>query len=164
MKRIWAPWRMVYIKSAREDDKQCLFCRVLSEQEDAKNLILIRGNYCFVMMNKYPYTNGHLMVVPYQHTADLSKLSESEHLEIAHFINLSCQLLTEFCRPQGFNIGMNLGMVAGAGITEHLHQHVVPRWLGDTNFMPVLSETRVISQSLEETFEELSKIIRSKTI
>ncbi|MCX7835095.1 MAG: HIT domain-containing protein [bacterium] len=163
MKQLWAPWRMAYIRSAHEENAPCLFCKIQNEKSDKVNLILARGKFSFVMMNKFPYTNGHLMVVPFQHTADLSKITNDELLEINHFIRLSCQILTEFCHPQGFNIGMNLGMVAGAGITEHLHQHIVPRWLGDTNFMPILTDTRIISESIETTYEELVKLLQKRT-
>ncbi len=158
MKRIWAPWRMTYIKEAREGTEGCLFCRLLAEKNDAKNFILYRGKTAFVMLNKYPYTNGHIMVVPYLHTSMIHDLSPEEHSELGALLAQSCDHLTTMAKPHGFNIGMNLGLIAGAGVADHVHYHVVPRWSGDTNFMPVISDTRVISESLEAVYEALKPL------
>lgn len=160
MNRIWAPWRMVYIKSSNAINDSCLFCTIVNQKKDSENLILYRGQFSFIMLNKYPYTNGHIMVVPNRHTANFSDFTNEEHLEMASLINASIFALQECCHPHGFNFGMNLGNVAGAGIADHLHQHIVPRWLGDTNFMPVISNTRVISQSLDEMYSHLLQILQ----
>lgn len=155
MERLWAPWRMAYIKSASELSEGCLFCRITAEANDEENLILYRGKLAFVMLNKFPYTNGHMMVVPYRHIAAMNLLSQEEHIELGRLLAAACDALSNTAKPQGFNIGMNLGRIAGAGIADHLHYHVVPRWAGDTNFMPVLSDTRVISDSLEAAYYDL---------
>ena len=156
-KILWAPWRIEYIEDMDKDNTSgCIFCEKPGENEDTKNLIVFRGRQAFVIMNRYPYNNGHLMVVPFQHTCELSGLNDKEKLEIFDLLALSQKVLTDTLKPQGFNIGMNLGRLAGAGIDSHLHFHLVPRWGGDTNFMPVLGHTRVISEALEETCSKLS--------
>lgn len=155
MNRVWAPWRMEYIRSAREGEAGCLFCRILSEQNDQGNHVVYRGKSAFVMLNKYPYTNGHLMVIPYRHGSSLSCLTAEEHMVLGQLLTLSCQCLTQMSNPHGFNIGMNLGQIAGAGVADHIHYHVVPRWSGDTNFMPVIGDTRVISEGLEAVYHAL---------
>jgi ATP adenylyltransferase len=157
--RLWAPWRLEYIKKARKGHGECIFVELPKQSDDRKNLILYRGQHAFVILNAFPYTNGHLMVAPYLHTAELADLSDEEHLEVAHLIRDSIRWLTAAYEPDGFNIGMNLGIAAGAGITDHLHWHVVPRWQGDTNFMPVVGEVRVLPESLEETYDRLRAII-----
>ncbi len=162
MERLWAPWRMTYISGASAKaypQGACVFCLKWQEREDAENLVLFRGTTCYIMMNLFPYTNGHLMVVPVRHTADLSALSEAERLEVFALGQKGIEALTRAIHPDGFNIGMNLGRVAGAGIADHLHLHIVPRWNGDTNFMPVLGETRVISEGLTETYEKLVRVL-----
>ncbi len=150
---LWAPWRMEYILGEKE--KGCIFCTRMKSQEDQKNLILYRGEYNFIIMNKYPYNNGHLMVVPNRHTSDFESLQDDESLEMMHLIAKSLQVLKAAIRPHGFNIGINLGEIAGAGIDDHLHFHIVPRWSADTNFMPVVADTKVISEGLKETWERL---------
>jgi len=150
MKQIWAPWRIEYIKSAKP--KGCILCDKLKENEDAANLVLFRGKLNFVMMNKYPYTGGHLMVAPYRHAAQLEDLTAAELSEHYKLVQQATSILRRVFRPNGFNIGMNMGKAAGAGIEEHLHTHIVPRWVGDTNFMPVLGEAHVINEALEETY------------
>ncbi len=152
---LWAPWRMEYILGEKE--KGCIFCTRLQLQDDQKNLILYRGEHNFIIMNKYPYNNGHLMVVPNRHTADFESLTEHESLEMMNLIAKSLRVLKETIRPHGFNIGINLGEIAGAGIDDHLHFHIVPRWAADTNFMPVVAETKVISEALAQTWERLKK-------
>jgi len=148
MERLWAPWRLEYVQAARADE--CVFC--LGESgDDEGRLVLHRGTHCFIIMNRFPYSNGHLMVAPLRHVADPGLLDGNEVSEL-HRLTMVCRdLLLECCRAQGFNVGMNLGAVAGAGVTAHLHQHIVPRWLGDTNYMPVLADVRVIPQHLEAT-------------
>lgn len=160
MERLWAPWRYTYIKTAVEGGGECIFVELPKLDEDRKNLILYRGKHAFVILNAYPYTSGHLMVAPYKHTANMSELSDAEHLEIQKLIAMCIEWLTTAYNPQGFNIGVNMGRAAGAGIEGHLHWHVVPRWSGDTNFMPVVGEVRVLPQSLEETFDTLRSQIR----
>ncbi|MFC1925993.1 HIT domain-containing protein [Chloroflexota bacterium] len=153
MEHIWAPWRIEYILSQKPEG--CILCDKPNEQKDKENLILYRGKKNFVIMNLYPYNPGHLMVTPYKHTSNLEDLDDEELLELFSIVRRTTQVLKETFKPGGFNIGMNLGRVAGAGIDEHLHVHIVPRWNGDTNCMPVLTGTRVIPQALEETYEML---------
>jgi ATP adenylyltransferase len=155
MERLWAPWRLEYIKSAQEEGQACIFCHLPAQAADKKNLIVHRAAQCFVMLNKYPYINGHLMVVPYRHEADLSKFSDEVLLEIQHLLQLSVQVLQNTMKPHGINIGINIGRSAGAGIVDHLHYHMVPRWTGDTNFMPILAGTKVVSEGLNESWQKL---------
>ena len=152
---LWAPWRIEYIADASKN-AGCVFCDAVKGSQDRKNLIVHRGKKTFVIMNKYPYNNGHLMVVPYQHTHEMTSLDEQEKVELFNLLQVSQEVLAEVMKPQGFNIGMNLGRLAGAGILEHLHFHIVPRWGGDTNFMPVIGHTKVISEALEKTWEKLA--------
>jgi len=156
MKRLWAPWRMEYIVRSQKSDEGCIFCDKPRENNDEKNLIVYRSELCFVMLNKYPYNNGHLMIVPYVHESELSKISDEIALEIHRVINKSLTALKNTIKPHGINIGINLGRTAGAGIDDHIHYHIVPRWNGDTNFMPVIAETKVLSEALKKTWEKLS--------
>ncbi len=153
---LWAPWRLEYITDSHKND-DCIFCTLPKESDDKKNLIVYRNTHIFVILNRYPYNNGHLMIVPYQHTSEMSKLSDKEKLEIFNSIQYSQQVLKKVMAPQGFNIGANLGTIAGAGIDAHIHFHLVPRWSGDTNYMPVISGTKVISESLGDTWDKLYK-------
>ena len=153
MERLWAPWRTEYIQRVKEDI--CILCQKPRENNDAANYILYRGRHNFVILNAFPYNSGHLMVAPYRHTADLQDLMEEEVKEHFDIIKRVSELLKQAMKPDGFNIGLNVGGVAGAGIDKHLHTHVVPRWGGDTNFMPVLSETKVISEALTATYQKL---------
>ncbi len=153
MKKLWAPWRMEYILQLKPQG--CIFCDKPKQEQDRENLILYRGKTCFVIMNFYPYNNGHLMVVPYRHIAKLDKLSAEEQTEMMQAVARSCTILEKMLHCEGLNIGMNLGRVAGAGIDEHLHFHIVPRWNGDTNYMPVIGHTKVLSQGLKESWEFL---------
>jgi ATP adenylyltransferase len=155
MDKLWAPWRMEYI--LQEKPEGCIFCDKPKENRDRENLILYRGIHSFVIMNFYPYNNGHLMVVPYRHTADLAGLSMQERVEMMELLGRCTTILTTAMNSQGFNVGMNLGRVAGAGVDDHLHFHLVPRWNGDTNFMPVTGHTKVLSQGLMESWEELRR-------
>lgn len=155
MDTLWAPWRIEYIKQSK--DQGCIFCLKPAENQDQKNLIIYRGKTSFIIMNFYPYNNGHLMVVPYRHIADLSDLDLDERSELMSLLALSKEALKITMSPHGFNIGMNLGEVAGAGVKDHLHFHIVPRWNGDTNFMPIFGHTKVVSEGLNETREKLEK-------
>ncbi len=152
MKTLWAPWRMNYIREKKE--KGCIFCEKPLEKADEENLILFRGKRTFVVMNKFPYNNGHLMVVPKRHCTDLEELNMKEFQELFDVMRISTQVLKTSLCPHGFNIGFNLGKAGGAG-KGHLHLHVVPRWMGDTNFMAVLGETKVIPETLNETCRQL---------
>lgn len=166
MKHLHAPWRMQYILEAqsKKQPKGCLFCLAWKSPELKKNLVLYKGRQVLVMMNKYPYNSGHLMVIPRRHIKDLSKLTALEHRELGETLAVCTKALKKVYRPQGFNIGMNLERVAGAGITDHLHYHVVPRWNGDTNFMPVFSDTRVLVESLDRAYDRLKREFDSLSI
>jgi ATP adenylyltransferase len=156
MDTLWAPWRMEYILKAKEGKEDpCIFCSRIAQKTDQQNLILWRGKTAFIIMNRFPYNNGHLMVVPYQHTGNMDDLQTEEQLELFQLLQLAATSLEKVMRPHGFNIGMNLGRVAGAGVEDHLHFHIVPRWDGDTNFMPIISHTKVVSEALDKSFEKL---------
>lgn len=153
LSRLWAPWRIEYIRHSR--DMACVLCTAPANGDDEKNLILHRGRYNFIILNAFPYSPGHLMVAPFRHTADLETFTPEESAEHQQLIKLGIALLRRTANPEGFNLGLNLGRVAGAGLDQHLHTHIVPRWLGDTNFMPVLSGTRVLSDSLTSMYGRL---------
>jgi ATP adenylyltransferase len=146
---------MEYIRQAHQEPEGCLFCELAAKDDDEASLILHRSSHAFVLMNAYPYNPGHLMVAPFRHTGDPQALTDDELLDCSHLIQRSLHALTEEMEPHGFNVGMNLGKVAGAGVPDHLHWHIVPRWNGDTNFMPVIGETRVLPESLEDTYGKL---------
>ena len=154
MDQLWAPWRLEYIQGQEVDG--CIFCVDESRDEDLTRLVVARGEYSYVMMNRYPYSNGHLMVSPYRHISDLSELENQEIVEIHQLMVRAQAALREVCVAQGFNIGWNVGQVSGAGITDHIHMHIVPRWAGDSNFMSVLADTRVIPQHIQETYALLA--------
>lgn len=153
MDRLWAPWRLDYITG--EKTEGCIFCVFPTENNDEKRLILHRGKHAFVIMNAFPYSNGHLLIVPYRHTADVADLNDDESLEIMQLVRKCREALEAVCTPDGFNIGINQGAAAGAGIADHIHLHVVPRWNGDTNFMPVLGGVKVVPEALEVTYGKL---------
>jgi len=153
--KLWAPWRIEYILS--EKPKDCFLCQYPKDNNDQKRLILYRGDETFVIMNYYPYNNGHLLIAPYKHTNELSDLSSNAKLEMMNLMEATVKILKETMNAEGFNTGLNLGKVAGAGVKDHLHMHIVPRWNGDTNFMPVIGHTKVISEGLEETWKKLYK-------
>jgi ATP adenylyltransferase len=155
--RIWSPWRMAYIQAAKEqgDDAGCIFCDLPAEGDDERTKILVRGELAFVILNSFPYNPGHLMVAPFRHVGDFGALEPAEFAEVDSLLARSIRALEAETEPHGFNLGMNLGRVAGAGIPDHVHWHVVPRWNGDTNFMPVVGETRVLPELLEETYARL---------
>ncbi len=157
MERLWAPWRMSYIDSVGRKDEGCVLCNKPAETNDMVNQILFRGDKCYVVMNLYPYNNGHLMVVPYRHISKFHDLTKDEHSDLCLLIDKSILALQKELRPEGFNVGMNLGRAAGAGIDQHLHMHIVPRWNGDTNFMPILADVKVISESLDECYCRLKQ-------
>ena len=154
MQHLWAPWRIEYIKIAHEPG--CIFCTKPQEDKDAANLILYRGKHSFVIMNSFPYNSGHLMVVPYRHTANVEDLSEEERNEQFALVSRCIPILKEVMQPVGFNMGMNIGRIAGAGIDQHIHTHIVPRWAGDTNFMPVTGDIHVVNEGLRDTYERLA--------
>ena len=156
MDYLWSPWRMEYIESAKDEpDGGCVFCALLGAPEPSGERILLRDDIAFVTLAKYPYNPGHLLVLPIRHTADLDDLTTEENAGMADLLQRSIRALRAVSDPHGFNVGINLGRVAGAGIPEHLHWHVVPRWGGDTNFMPVVGKTRVMPELLADTFERL---------
>ena len=157
MDRLWTPWRMEYIKGADQTDG-CFLCDLPGKGDDAAAYILSRADAAFVILNIYPYNTGHLMVAPYRHIGGLGELTPEEGAEGFGLLRRSVDALTEAYQPHGFNIGMNLGRVAGAGIPDHLHFHVVPRWGGDTNFMPVLTQTKVLPELLDETYAKLKPL------
>ena len=153
---LWAPWRMEYIRSKKQAGKECVFCTKSKEKEnDQENLVLFRGNEAFVLMNLYPYNNGHLMITPYEHTDTLESLSQNCMSEIMYLTNQSMKIIQSILNSEGFNFGANIGKAAGAGIADHIHFHIVPRWNGDTNFMPVIGNTKVMVGGLLETYNEL---------
>lgn len=151
--QLWAPWRFSYVSGNSTGKKyENIFLELPEEQDDEKNLILHRGELAFIILNAYPYSNGHLMVAPFSQVAEIDQLTDAELLEINKLVQRSVGWLRSVFKPHGFNIGINMGMAAGAGIPVHIHWHVVPRWAGDTNFMTTVGETRVISDSLHNTY------------
>lgn len=154
MEQLWAPWRIEYVAGDNEE-KGCIFCLSETSDEDDERLVVHRGRKAFVILNRYPYTNGHLMVTPFRHCSSIDDFSEDEALEIHRLLVLSRRALEAAFRPDGFNIGLNLGRSAGAGVPGHVHYHVVPRWTGDTNFMTLFGEVRVIPEHIEATFRRL---------
>ena len=154
MDRLWAPWRLSYVASAKPPSEHdaCFICQALAEKNDRENLLAWRGPHSAILLNRFPYNNGHLLIAPHAHQAELHELSVEATLEMQQSIARLIGILRDLMKPDGFNIGLNLGRVAGAGLPGHLHWHVVPRWNGDTNFMSVLTDTRVIVQSLDEFY------------
>lgn len=159
MKIVWSPWRMDYILGKKE--RGCVFCRRLKRKTDRKDFILHRGRWNFVILNRYPYNNGHLMVVPNRHISALDRLGEGERGEMMELIAQSTQVMRRALKPQGINAGLNLGKAAGAGIDDHLHFHVVPRWTADTNFWPVIAQTKSMPEHLRKTYDRLRKTWRT---
>jgi ATP adenylyltransferase len=154
MKPLWAPWRMTYINQVSKEDG-CIFCQKMREDDVREALVLARTGHSVIMLNKYPYTNGHLLLAPKRHEKDLSSLSADEYGDLNEALRRSIDIVRKSYNAAGVNLGMNLGKCAGAGIEDHLHWHVVPRWEGDNNFMPVLAETRVMPQHLLESYDQL---------
>jgi ATP adenylyltransferase len=160
MDYLWTPWRYQYItKSGEAGD--CVFCAAAKSSDDRGNLIVHRAAHHFVILNRYPYTSGHIMVVPYQHAATLEELADEALVEMIRLARVSEKHLREIYRPEGLNLGINVGKSAGAGIASHLHLHMLPRWTGDTNFMTVVGETRVLPEDLADTWQKLSCAFRT---
>jgi len=157
VKPLWAPWRLAYVAGPKVEG--CVFCEALTSNDDRAALVLHRAELGFLILNRYPYNSGHLMVVPNRHVARLDALSPQEAEALMRLAALAVRVLESAAGAQGFNVGMNLGRAAGAGIEEHLHMHVVPRWVGDTNFMPVLGDTKVIPEHLEATYDRLANAL-----
>jgi ATP adenylyltransferase len=153
--RLWAPWRLDYIKGPKPD--RCIFCAAVESDDDAAHYVVARGDRCFVMLNAYPYNNGHLMISPYEHVPSIEELDQDALLELMHLTQRALAALRDAYSPEGFNLGINQGKIAGAGFDDHVHLHVVPRWGADTNFMPVIGSTRVLPQSLEESAATLTE-------
>jgi ATP adenylyltransferase len=156
MDYLWSPWRMEYILSPKSGEG-CIFCEGLRQADSPGNLIVFRGKHAFVMLNRFPYTSGHLMIVPNEHQPSLELLSAQTRADVMDLSARAIQVLNNLYTPQGYNLGMNIGSAAGAGISEHVHLHVVPRWVGDTNFMSSVSQTRVLPELLEETYRRVSE-------
>jgi ATP adenylyltransferase len=154
VKQIWAPWRLEYIKSA-DEDSGCVFCRAV-EGDDEEALVVQRGAHAIALLNKYPYASGHFMVAPTRHVGEYGDLDEEEVLAVHRLASVGMGALAELYAPQGYNAGWNLGRIAGAGVVDHVHLHVVPRWAGDTNFMPVLADIKVLPEHLQETRRKLA--------
>ncbi|MCW5550832.1 MAG: HIT domain-containing protein [Verrucomicrobiae bacterium] len=159
METLHAPWRIEYILAPKPQLDESLFTRIAQSSDDGANLVIVRERTCYALLNRYPYNGGHLMIVPYKQTADMNDLTEEELTDLWKLTRRCVNALTALMRPEGFNIGINLGRVAGAGITEHLHVHVVPRWNGDTNFMPVIANTSVLPQALEDLAAQLRGVL-----
>ena len=156
MTHLWTPWRSAYMQE-KKDKSRCIFCDALASSEDEQNLVVYRGKSTFVILNRYPYTSGHLMIAPHVHVSRLAQISEETADELMKLARRAEEIIEAVYQPDGLNVGMNLGHAAGAGIEEHIHMHVLPRWLGDSNFMTSLSNTRVIPESLQETYAKLKR-------
>ena len=156
MKQLWAPWRTQYLSNIHKGKKKaCIFCAAWKSKNKAKVYVLAQTPLCFVILNKFPYTNGHLMIVPKRHLARFEELSSEEGLDLFLTQQKTVEILNKVFKPQGLNMGMNVGRAAGAGIDDHLHYHIVPRWFGDSNFMPIIAHSKVISESLDKTYKKL---------
>ncbi|MGA2624402.1 MAG: HIT domain-containing protein [Bacteroidota bacterium] len=163
MKRLFSPWRSKYIESFSQpagDKSACVLCKAFQDRNDDEHLVVVRGTASYVLMNLYPYNSGHVMVVPYRHVPDLADLSDEEIVEIMAFVRKMMKALRDVAHPEGFNVGSNIGRTAGAGIDQHVHFHIVPRWEGDTNFMPILADTKMISEDMREMLVKLRKALQ----
>jgi len=160
MEYIAAPWREPYIRSTSKKAAGCVFCRAARTGDDAASYVLDRGRLAFVLMNKYPYLPGHLMIAPYRHSAAFERAPAEVTGEMTELLRRALRVLKKHYRPQGFNVGMNLGRAAGAGVVDHYHLHVVPRWTGDSNFMPVCGRTKIVLEDLETTYARLAPLFR----
>ena len=158
MEFVWSPWRYDYIASTGKTPASCVFCIGEDSSRDAERLIVYRGSYNFVILNLFPYTSGHFMVAPYVHSADFAEATSAQITEMMELAQRGMRALRVLYRPEGFNVGMNLGHCAGAGVREHYHLHVVPRWIGDANFMSITGETRVLPEQLDVTLRRLSEV------
>jgi ATP adenylyltransferase len=162
MERLYSPWRSKYIESFKvhsleKKEEGCVFCTALESKNDKDRLLVYRGKLVFVMMNLYPYNSGHMMILPNRHTADFNSLTSEENTECSSLLQTAQKALEELSHPHGYNIGMNLGKAGGAGIDDHLHWHIVPRWNGDTNFMPTIADVKMVSEDMEQQWEKLHK-------
>lgn len=162
MENLYSPWRIDYILQKKSD--KCIFCEKPKANDDKNLLILKRGECTYIIMNLYPYNNAHLMIVPYRHISKLSELRDKELLEVSKMLQLSEKVLNKVYHPDGFNIGMNLGEVAGAGVADHIHIHVVPRWIGDTNFISTIGKIRVMPERMEDTYRKLKNEFNKEEI
>ena len=167
MDYIWSPWRSQYIQGFKEEGKNgakpCFFCSAMNNPEtDKEMLVVARREKCFVMLNRYPYNSGHSLIAPFRHVGELDELTTEELINMILTVRETASVLTEYAKPHGFNIGVNVGRVSGAGVPGHFHFHVVPRWIGDTSFMPVLSEIRVVSQAVDDMQIHLSELFAKK--
>ncbi len=156
MNHLWSPWRMTYIQNS-DKEKECIFCRAQETEDGLENLIVHRGQYTYVILNRFPYTSGHLMVVPFEHISEFDKLPMDTVTEMLSHITFCTKLLRNEYNTQGFNIGANIGSAAGAGIPQHFHFHIVPRWEGDTNFLSSIGDTRLLPEALEDTYHRVKK-------
>ncbi len=157
---LWAPWRIKYVQQKKV--KGCVFCKIFAEEKDKRNFILFRSQYCFAVLNTFPYNNGHMMIVSNRHVSSLEDLGEQEFLDMNRSLIRLKSILKKILNPDGFNIGINIGKAAGAGVDKHIHIHIVPRWRGDTNFMPVVAETKVVSQSLGELYKKVMDVLKKQ--
>lgn len=155
MNKLWAPWRINYVQGKKT--KGCVFCKILKAKKDTQNFVLLRSKHCFAVLNKFPYNNGHTLIVTNRHVKSLEQLTDPELLDINKTLILAKSRLKKILKPDGFNVGINIAKAAGAGIVNHIHVHLVPRWIGDTNFMPVTAKTKIISQSLKELTRQFKK-------
>lgn len=162
MQRLWAPWRETYITRLGDKQKSCVFCRILADRKDKKHLIFIRNPHAYAVLNLYPYSNGHCLVLPNRHVGDISQLPPEEYAGLMELLREAKDLVRLVFKPQGFNVGINLGRIAGAGIPGHVHVHIVPRWGGDHNFMPVTAGSKVISQSLSVIYKKLDDAYKKR--
>ncbi len=161
MKRLWSPWRMTYIEHAK-NEKGCVFCNAQAKQQDSvENLIAFRGTFSYVILNRYPYTSGHLMVIPFAHASNLESLDSKTRAEMMELTSQCTTALKIIYKTESFNIGVNIGEAAGAGVLGHVHIHIVPRWVGDTNFMSTVGETRVLPEALEDTYKKVSRFFQN---
>jgi ATP adenylyltransferase len=161
MDYLWTPWRYAYVSTA-EKAVGCIFCAAVKANDDEKTLIVHRGQYCFVILNAYPYTPGHVMIVPYAHLDQLRNLPPEAAMEMMSLSQRLESVLRDLYRPDGVNLGMNIGKAAGAGIAGHIHMHILPRWVADANFMTVVGETRILPEALEETWKRLTAALQTK--
>lgn len=166
LKRLWAPWRLPWIKESSQGVHDCFICDMVNApaEQDREHLLLYRGERTLLLMNRFPYTNGHLMVAPKRHVADMQQLEAEDWAEVGLLTQVALSALQQTINPHGFNLGWNLGRISGAGLETHLHQHIVPRWNGDTNFMPVVGQTRVISQDLWDCYDQVYQAVRAMRI
>jgi len=159
MNHLWSPWRMEYIDNP-DKEEGCVFCNAQAKEDGAENLIAYRGERAYVILNRYPYTSGHLMAIPFEHVSNLEELDSETRAEMMELTSRCTTILKNIYRPQGFNVGVNIGEAAGAGVLGHVHIHIVPRWKGDTNFMSSVGQTRVLPEALEDTYQRVKNVFQ----